>query len=693
MSDESNKEVSTINYRRYIELIDECTRLDDLFYNEGIQGVPDHVYDAMRRQITLFERTNPSEIDYRSPNLRVGQGVNKTLAKGDIASELVIKHNTPMLSMQNEYSLDGLYKRLGAIFEAYGDSQWVLLEDKLNGVAGRLYYKDGILSSASTRGDGDAGTDITVVMADVVPSSIDALGDCEFTGEIVLRPGVLKAYNDERSLGGFDPCANELSAVNAILRSGAHSRITAFKYINFIAFDVSSSARVFKNAYEDKHDFITNCKIGAIGKIRLNKDTYEPIIRAKIKMQGDSRVSATSKYKYSIDGFVFKVDSSAIRKVIGETKTYPKWCFAYKFEPVSAKAVVCGYSFTVGRTGVVTPVIRIDPTEVLGTLVTKASLANSSKLFKLDVRVGDTVTVYRGGDVIPQIGYVVERPITAGTKIVYPTHCPCCSTELEAVGALIICKNDNCSEKLTARLANLFSVRGLGFYRNGPGMAAKLVANGITNLYELFSISEEKKLSLLDKKNPNHISVISLNVLVSAIKAGGRNGVFLSDLIQSLSITGVGASMSVALHTKLQSFEAFLELENFEVADKLNIINYSHSTAKNISDFIKTNISWLKEIPKVVKINCNTNALSDVVNNTLIKDKLFVFSGEFEESRNTLQSYVTQMGGSFSSSVTKKTDYFVVGKKPSKAKLKSAAKNKTKTIDYSQFKVMMQEIG
>lgn len=667
-----------ISAERYYELVQQCVEYDRAFHTEGISLIPDDVYDNIRKQILEFEEANPAERSANSPSQRVGEAGMK--------DQLTIQHGSRMMSLHPFHTVKAVTKKINEWYEMFGDDTVVIGEPKYDGNAGKVRYVDGLYEVAASRGDGEYGRDITDAMRYLVPEEIDCPGVIEISGEIVFISKMLDSFNKLRINAGMDPVANERSAVHAALYGMKDfNSFPIRRYLSFVAFDVVSDSIVFKTRSNDMSEFIKSNGLNPSSRfVCRHKDTVDTLVNVMIR---DYSSRYTENNGLLLDGFVVKVDSLALALTLGATSTYPKWAYAYKFEPLGTIARVWKLDYTIGRTGAVTPMVHIDPIKLGGTQITKASLANESKLYRLDIRIGDKVRVYRGGDVIPQVGYVVERAATVGDKIEWPTNCPCCNSLLEVVGAKSYCRNDNCSDRIVAQLVHFFGKTGVDLPGISEGMFSKLVAEfGVKNALDVLRLPPQ---AISMSSSLGNSSKILLNKAIMAVLKD--EGLLLRKFIYALGIPGVGAVTSSNLQFSLLTASSFLSLADPANLNHVKVANVSADTLLGISKWLEMNLDYVHELVKLLRPSYHMEPLKQFVNPS-VKDKTFVLTGEMPELRETLVAGIQAMGGFTQGAVSKKTDALVLGDGGSPSKIKKAKKSKVPVITYDDLKALLADV-
>ena len=467
------------------QLVAELNHYNVQYYQHGISEVDDFTYDALMRELQTLEQTYPSLLRADSPTQRVGDDSTKGFAK--------VKHARPMLSLANTYSLDELREFDVRVREAVRGDVEYMAEMKFDGVSISLLYEMGRLVQAVTRGDGTYGDVVTQNVATIenIPHQLRGSGypaQLEMRGEIYMPRGVFARLNEERARMGKEPFANPRNAAAGSLKLHSPQEVASRQLACFLYF-----------LYSDEELFATHSEgleaaeswgLPICGYRRLCSNIDE--VFTQFTAWGELR----PELPYDIDGAVLKLNSRAQWRELGLTAKSPRWAVAYKYPALPAHTRVLSIDFQVGRTGAVTPVANLAPVALCGTTVKRATLHNAEWVEKLGVRVGDLVTVIKGGEIIPNI---IEVDLSArpadSQPFIFPQECPVCGKPLEREPgeAKFFCTNTlGCPAQITASIVHFASRDALNCYGLGDATVQLLYENGLVkNVADLFSLTRE----------------------------------------------------------------------------------------------------------------------------------------------------------------------------------------------------------
>lgn len=534
-----NPEISKLSTK---EAQVEISRLQDELIDDGIAYyekdaplVEDHVYDAKYARLVALEAAFPQFVTPDSPTQNVGGAQTKSgLAK--------VQHPVPMLSLGDVFSLEELQEWEDRTVKALGSQPSYNLELKIDGLAVSLKYEEGQLVQASTRGNGSIGEDVTANVWTIndVPKTLNEPLTIEVRGEIYMPKASFASLNEERENQGQEPFANPRNAAAGSLRQldakeTKKRKLSAFIYYTAEAdrLGVTKQSEVLRRFAE--LGLPTNTDNRVIGKMAEIADYI-----AEYTEKRDS-------LPYGIDGVVVKVDEIDSEIDLGNTVKVPRWSIAYKFPPEEEQTVVRDIEWTVGRTGAVTPTAVMDPVLLAGTTVQRASLHNPDYLEMKDVRVGDTVTLHKAGDIIPEIGQVIlDKRAATAEKYPIPTTCPSCGADLVHVEGEVVlrCINPACPAQLQEGLTHFASRNAMNIDGLGPQIVSQLLEKTlVTDVASIYSLTVDQLLTL-DKFKEK-----SANNLVQAIKNSKENSA--DRLLFGLGIRLVGAKAAKTMMAEL----------------------------------------------------------------------------------------------------------------------------------------------
>ncbi|MEN6433801.1 MAG: NAD-dependent DNA ligase LigA [Smithella sp.] len=640
------------------------------YYQQDSPEISDTEYDRLMRELQDLESHHPEEFSATSPTQRVGAS--------PLAKFAPFSHPSPMFSLGNAFSneeiieFDNRIKRLAGV-----DNISYIAEPKLDGLAVNLIYENGIFKQGATRGDGTTGEDVTQNLKTIsslplkmkhtsnnpVPSFI------EIRGEVYIEKEPFQKLNLRRIEDGEEPFANPRNAAAGSLRQ-LDSKITARRPLNIFLYGIGNAKDISFSTHGEALQTLAGWGFPVNKNIEQTRD-----INAGIKYFERIGIMRES-LPYEIDGIVLKVDHLALQKKLGNVSRNPRWALACKFPAAQATTVIKEILVGVGRMGTLTPVAIMEPVNVGGVMVSRATLHNEDEVIKKDVRVGDTVIVQRAGDVIPEVVRIIPEKRTGNEKkFKMPAKCPECGSEIVHFEGEVAhrCVNISCPAQLKEHIRHFASrgaidIEGLGEKVSAQLFDARLIADP-ADLYFL----KKEQLVALDRQAEK-----SAQNLIEAI--GKSKNPPLDKFIYALGIRHVGERTAKLLAARFGSMENLIAAKQ----EDLTAINeIGPEIAASIVEFFheRKNIDVLNKFSKAgVKPQ-----KKEIDNNAPLQGKSFVFTGSMESmGRNDAKSIVENLGGSIHSSVTKKTTYVVAGSDPG-SKLDKAKSSGVKIISEEEF--------
>lgn len=629
---------------RIKELTDLLEKANYEYYVLNNPTLTDQEFDKYMRELILLEEKYPEYKLPNSPTLKVGGEVAKKFSK--------ITHGFPMLSLPNVFNEEEIEKFVKRIEDA-GIKPSYICEQKFDGLSISLVYKNGLLVSGATRGDGIIGEDVTsnVKTIKTIPLKIKENIDIEVRGEVILSKKMLDTLNKEREKNGealFQNCRN---AAAGSLRQ-LDPKIAAKRGLDAFIYHLPNPTDYGLKTHLEALEYMKKLGFKVSNNISRAK-TKEDILSFVnfLKEQRDS-------LPYDIDGVVIKVNELKFQEQLGYTSKYPKWATAYKFPTQDVHTKLIDIIFTVGRTGLITPNAVLEPVIVMGSTVSRATLHNEDYVKNLDLKIGDIVSVHKAGDVIPEVrGVVKERRDGSEKDFVMIKNCPICNSNLVKKEGLIdyFCINDLCPARNINSLIHFASrsamnIEGLGeeiieiFYNEG-------YLKNITDFYHLHKYKEELKLL-------EGFGEKSINNILNSIENSKNNS--LEKLLCGLGISGIGVKNAKVLAKK---FGDITSLRCASKEDLNNIDDIGPILAQNIEDYFNNNSSLIDDL---INIGINTKYLGAKENNdTIVSNKKFVITGTVEGlSRDEIKNILEENGAKVSDSVSKNTDIVIVGDNP-----------------------------
>ncbi|MDX1543206.1 MAG: NAD-dependent DNA ligase LigA [Christiangramia sp.] len=635
--------------------------------------ISDYEFDMKLKELQELEEKHPEFFDENSPTQRVGGAITKNF-------ETVV-HEQRMYSLSNSYSkeeLEDWEKRIRKIVEA--KVQYVC-ELKYDGASINLTYEDGRLKRAVTRGDGFQGDDVTNNVRTIRSVPLKLKGDYpekfDIRGEIILPYEGFAKMNAERVDIGEEPFANPRNTASGSLKLQDSAEVSK-RPLECLLYSIVGDNTGIKTQFEVLEKAREwGFKVPEESEL---KDSIEEVLQY-INYWDEHR----HDLPYETDGVVVKVNDIHQQEELGHTAKSPRWAMAYKFKAEQESTKLKKITYQVGRTGAITPVANLEPVQLAGTVVKRASLHNADQIEKLDVREGDTVFVEKGGEIIPKIvgvDFTKRDPDSEPTQ--YATHCPECNTELvrNEGEAQHYCPNTNgCPPQITGRIQHYISRKAMDIEGLGGETVALLVnADLIGNYADLYTLKKEDVLPLermADKSAENLINGIEKSKEVP-----------FERVLFALGIRYVGETVAKKLAKHFKNIDALMAASEEEL---INLDEIGERIAWSVVDFFsneknRENVERLREYGVQLEISAEklANQTDKLEGNT------FVISGVFEKvSRNELKKLIEDNGGKVSSSISSKTNYLVAGDNMGPSKLAKAEKLGTNIISEDDFLNML----
>lgn len=620
------------------ELVSLLNQYAKEYYTQDNPTVSDSQYDQLYRELVELEKQHPENILPNSPTHRVGGLVLEGFEK--------YQHEYPLYSLQDAFSKEELIafdKRVKAEFPTAA----YMAELKIDGLSVSLTYVNGVLQVGATRGDGNIGENITENLKRVhdIPLHLDQSLDITVRGECYLPKESFEAINIEKRANGEQEFANPRNAAAGTLRQLNTGIVAKRKLATFLYQEASPTQK------ETQDDVLKELESYgfSVNHHRLISSSMEKIWDFIQTIEKD-RVSLP----YDIDGIVIKVNSLAMQEELGFTVKAPRWAIAYKFPAEEKEAEILSVDWTVGRTGVVTPTANLTPVQLAGTTVSRATLHNVDYIGEKDIRIGDTVVVYKAGDIIPAVLNVVMSKRNQQEVMLIPKLCPSCGSELvhfEGEVALR-CINPLCPNQIKERLAHFASRDAMNITGFGPSLVEKLFdAHLIADVADIYRLSIENLLTL------DGIKEKSATKIYHAIQSSKENSA--EKLLFGLGIRHVGSKASRLL---LEEFGNLRQLSQASQESIASIDGLGGVIAKSLHTFFeKEEVDKLLE--ELTSYNVNFNYLGKRVStDAQLSGLTVVLTGKLEKmTRNEAKEKLQNLGAKVTGSVSKKTDLIVAG--------------------------------
>ncbi|REJ77900.1 MAG: NAD-dependent DNA ligase LigA [Acidobacteria bacterium] len=625
-----------------------------LYYQQDEPEVSDYEFDQLLDRLKAIEEEHPELVTPDSPTQRIG---------GKAEGWETFEHTVPMMSLDNSYNIDELRKfdeRCTKLADGR-DFEYVA-ELKIDGLSLSLHYQDSLLVAGATRGDGATGDEITqnakTIRSVPLRLRIEFEGPLEVRGEAFLPRSVFKQINEELLDDGEKPFANPRNAASGTIRM-LDSGIVASRRLDMFPYDVLSGASKPFDTHWENFEFLENAGFNVNPHRRLCEG-IDAVIEFCNEME-DRRDSLD----YDIDGVVVKVNQASLQDEFGATSKAPRWAIAYKYPAMQATTKLENIIIQVGRTGALTPVAVLEPVQLAGTTVARASLHNEDEINRLGVRLGDTVLVEKSGEIIPQVLKVIESKRSGKEKdFEFPGQCPVCGWDAvrPAEEAVRRCTNPDCPAKVKGRLAYFSARKAMDIEGLGDVLIEQLVdAEHVKDVADLYRL-DVKTVAALER-----MAEKSAQKLIDQIEASKDRG--LQRLLFGFDIRHVGERYSKILANNFGSIENVIKASVEELDD---IPEIGQKVAESIHEFFRDNrnldlVDRLRDSGVVMEVED-----TGVERSEEFAGKTFVLTGKLESfTRNEAASDIEARGGRVSSSVSKKTDYVVAGEAAG-SKLKKA---------------------
>ena len=617
------------DYKEKIEILKKWAYA---YYVQDNPIATDEEYDKLYRFVEKYEKQNPLHVDKYSPTLRVGGIVRDGFSKAS--------HKAQMWSMEDIFDNEGLLTWFERIHKNVDGAEF-FCEPKFDGASLNILYENGKLVQAITRGDGKIGEDVTTNVKTIhsVPLEIDYKEAIEIRGEVVIKTADFDLINKQRLDDGEALFANPRNAAAGSLRQLDNS-VTAKRRLVFQAWGIGEN-ELTQTKLSQRMDFIYSLGF-------LKPPMRQECLHVKDIEEFYKQVLARrNEISMMMDGMVIKVDNVELQEDLGYTVKYPKWMCAYKFPAVEKITRINAVTFQVGRTGVITPVAEVEPVDIDGVTVERATLHNFDEIKRKGIKIGDHVIIIRSGDVIPKIIKVIEeRRDGSETQIIRATECPTCKGELLDEGALIKCQNLECSDRVVNSITHYASKKALYIDGLGDKIVEQLHKEKlIQSVKDLYALHVNQLLSLDGFKEKKAVK------LLKAIEES--KGVNLDKFIYGLGIEHIGevAAKILALEYGFKwidkKAEELIELDGFGKEMSESLEEFLHVNRENIIEL--QNIVKPQELKKVETIE------------SVFSSKVVVVTGAMSQSRGEIKKLLEEHGAKVTSSVSKKTDYVIYG--------------------------------
>ncbi len=652
----------------------ELRRHDYLYYILAQPAISDFEYDKLYKKLEKLESENPEFVTPDSPTQRVGSDLTKEFKP--------VEHKIPMLSLSNTYSREEVLDFDRRVADGLPENEVVeyVCELKIDGVSVSLHYNNGILSVAATRGDGKVGEEITNNVKTIrsIPVRLDNwnnknfdLTEFEVRGEIYMETAAFERFNKERESRGEKTFANPRNSTAGTLKL-QDPKLVAERPLNIFVYFLADDKDQFKTHFE-------NLELLKSLNMRVNPES-------KLCSSIDEALNYCKEWEekrdllpYEIDGVVIKVNSLKQQNILGSIAKSPRWAVAFKFKAKQAVTKLNKISWQVGRTGALTPVAELEPVFLAGSTISRATLHNIDEIRKKDIRENDTVTIEKGGDVIPKVVSVdLEKREENSVEVQIPEVCPVCHSKLvQPEGEVAIyCVNTKCAAQLKGRIIHFASRGAMDIEGLGESLINLFVDLGLLNSYaDIYDLKNRKEeLTVIERLGEKSVSN-----LIEAIEESKKRP--FERLLFGIGIryVGIGAAQKLA--------------ENFDTIDKLisaseeeieSVEDIGPSISSSIKQFF-SNTENLEILERLKNHGLQLKAKKKQKISDSLNGKNFVLTGTLSSiSRDQAKELIIQHGGKAVSSVSSNTDYVVAGDKAG-SKLDKAKKLNIKILTEEEF--------
>lgn len=655
------REIEAHEYRYYV--------LDDPI-------VSDADFDALMQKLRALEAEHPELVTADSPTQRVGGTTRPFITK--------IRREHRMYSLDNAYSPDDMLEFHRRVREGLrdGDTPMFTVEPKLDGASIEVVYEGGRLAQATTRGDGAEGEEITPNVRTIrgIPGRIPHHGKLTLRGEVLIYRKDLDALNVEREAAGLERFANPRNAAAGAVRM-MDPREVSKRPLRAIFYQAVEGPSV-KPTHGETLKWLA--ELGLPTHLREKVTPWEGVMDAIAAID-----RARADYPFETDGAVVKIDSYRQQDVLGATSKFPKWAIAYKFPAERAITTVRSITVQVGRTGALTPVANMDPVELGGTTVSRASLHNADQIRELDVRVGDRVSIQKAGEIIPQVLAVEARSRPEGTApFEMPKDCPVCGAKVVSkvreegkpeLEATVRCPNRQCPAQVQGRILYFASRPAMAIDHLGESLVDQLVTKGlvkdVADLYDL-TVEQVAGLDRMGKKSAQNV--------VTSIQASRERT--LDRLVGGLGIPQIGQVAGRQVAQAARTLKALVEWSEDEVREHIGHIHgFGEKMVESVVSFLKDEAERAVLQKLLARDVGRPQPSEQVATEGPLLGKSFCVTGVLTRKREDVHTLLRAAGATIHDSVKKDTTYLVAGDKTGKTKLDQAKKHGARVISEEEM--------
>lgn len=666
-----------MNDKEYFNLIEAILEHDRRYYIECKPAISDEEYDHLLAKLEAYEKKHPEKIVSSSPTQRVGE-------RGDEGSFKQKQHSEPMLSLANTYSRQEIIAFISRLQKIMPEKSIPLCAElKIDGLAISVIYQNGCFVQAVTRGDGSKGDDVTQNVAQIqnLPlriKELEGISRFELRGEVYMPKMAFTALNEKRKKEGDMLWANPRNAAAGSLKL-LDPKIAKDRLLAVLFYGIIDPEGTILSYQHEISDFLQKLSLPVLESQFFRKcDTIEEVMDFI-----DFVHKQRNQFPFEIDGVVLKVDKIALRGEFGATGKVPRWAIAYKFPSESVATRLLDITLQVGRSGVVTPVAELEPVFLAGSTIKRATLHNEDEIERLDLRIGDSVFIEKGGDVIPKVaGVDLSKREAKAERWVMSHSCPSCKTPLVKEKDLVAwkCPNRKCHSQHLRSLIFFASKAGVDIEHLGKKVMEKLFTEGlIQNFSDIYRLTPDLLIGL------EGFGEKSIHQLLQSIQKSKKAP--LHRWITALGIPHVGERSSLILEERFGSFAALMKADRQEL---LSLEGMGPKVAESIMDYFR-DPEHAHEIERLRQEGIDPQKAAVSHEKKRWTGLSFVITGTLSNyGRKEAQEKIIELGGSYSSDVTSKTNYVIVGDEPG-SKVKKAKDKGIPILSESEWEQMMEE--
>lgn len=645
------------------------------YYNEDNPEISDYEFDMMMQELKKLEREYPEYASVNSPTKKVGGSAKREAG-------VLVRHNVPMLSLQDVFSKEDVIRFVEEMKEQLDDPEFVV-EYKIDGLSMSLRYENGELKLAETRGDGiNFGEDVTEnakVIRDVKKKLKDTPEYLEIRGEVYMKNADFDAVNAKQELLGKKTFANPRNCAAGTLRQ-LDTAVTKERKLSMFIFNIQQTRGITFETHTQGYEYLKKQGIPVIDDYRVCKTADE--VWDAIEAIGENR----GKLAYDIDGAVVKINRYQDREILGATSKVPRWAVAYKYPPEEKETVLKEIELSVGRTGRITPTAVFEPVRLCGTSVSRATLHNQDFIDDLDIGIGDTIVVYKSGEIIPKIKEVrKEKRPSDWVKFQIPDVCPVCGekTVRDRDTADIKCTNANCPAQLERHIINFVGRDAMDIKGFGTVYIEELVRKGyISSVADIYDLKDHRKTLIEEgiigkEKNTDK--------LLDAIEKSKENDAY--KLLTGFGIPNVGKAAARTIMKKMQNIDTLMQasMEELQEVDDIGEVSADCIRRFFADEKNRQQVERLKQAG--LNMECKESAGED----QRFAGLTFVITGTLPNmDRKEAAAMIENFGGKVTGSVSKKTNYLLAGENAG-SKLTKAQTLGISVISEDELLQMIQE--